>query len=883
MTILREAAHGPIQIPVPYTTDRTAGWTIEGAQRGALKPPKISIESGALHFSLSGSSVRLTDSIHSGWLHAGNGGNLMAMFEVQDGDFDLFSDASAISAVYSDECVHVVRVSTPLCDRKTGAPLKGARAHTDLYFWATQPMVSIMTYFETDQYTPVRALALCCAAATGEALLYAGGTWQALNENAVTANGGNLICRDLRDFDAVHPFIAHIALEKCTPPRLEHEKRRWTDPCIESGDLAVQLIHRLGGLSLGSIIDRKNGALYEAAAPEPLFHLLLRSLKTDDEHMLTSESGWDSVFEERTLSGWAFRFEKGGVEVQLSAVAAPEQSRIAWEIDVWLHDQSLSVVRLDPPAARMNAGDNTHIFFALGPGQDIPVTAYTEMHDMSPYPSIGVCMAYLALYDAQKRRGLYCGFQDPLACYKMLLADCHDGVCRAEAFIPARGIDEAANGFHMDGQDVWQLFDGDWYDAALIYRSWVHACASWFTGIEAAQRNDVPEWLLKMPLWFNCNIEQSAQWMEKLFEAQADFAEMPVGVHMYNWHEIPFDTNYPHYNPAKADFVHKLPVMQARGLKVMPYINGRLWDTHDRGDYDFQFTAVAKPAAAKGRTGEVITERYESKNSKGEPVELAVMCPSTAIWQEKQMEINDWILNTLDADAVYVDQIAAAPPVTCMDRTHPHRRGGGSWWYEHYYNLIDHLNLRTAGRDKAFTTESNAEPFTGHIGGMLVWHWVGAHQVPAYPAVYAGFQPMLGRNYAAFGESDTAGFRIMAAQSLCFGDQMGWLSPECYLSNPNRGFFRDLVRLRWQYGPYFYAGRCLRPPRLEGDVGEISGSIISSPGVLSALWQRNSDGCRIAVLVNLTDRTRTIRILPDDAAPFEITLAPVSAVIQPLQ
>ena len=109
--------------------------------------------------------------------------------------------------------------------------------------------------------------------------------------------------------------------------------------------------------------------------------------------------------------------------------------------------------------------------------------------------------------------------------------------------------------------------------------------------------------------------------------------------------------------------------MQARGLKVMPYINGRLWDTHDRGDYDFQFTAVAKPAAAKGRTGEVITERYESKNSKGEPVELAVMCPSTAIWQEKQMEINDWILNTLDADAVYVDQIAAAPPVTCMDRT----------------------------------------------------------------------------------------------------------------------------------------------------------------------------------------------------------------------
>ena len=70
--------------------------------------------------------------------------------------------------------------------------------------------------------------------------------------------------------------------------------------------------------------------------------------------------------------------------------------------------------------------------------------------------------------------------------------------------------------------------------------------------------------------------------------------------------------------------------MQARGLKVMPYINGRLWDTHDRGAYDFHFTAIAKPAAAKGRTGGIITDSYESQNSKGEPVELVVMCPSTA-------------------------------------------------------------------------------------------------------------------------------------------------------------------------------------------------------------------------------------------------------------
>ena len=148
--------------------------------------------------------------------------------------------------------------------------------------------------------------------------------------------------------------------------------------------------------------------------------------------------------------------------------------------------------------------------------------------------------------------------------------------------------------------------------------------------------------------------------------------------------------------------------------------------------------------------------------------------------------------------------------------------------------------------------------------------------------IYAGYQPMFGRNYFAFRESDTAGFRIMTAQSLCFGDQLGWLSPQRYLASPDREFFRKLAHLRWQYGSFFYAGRCLRPPKLEGDVGEISGPSISSPGVLSALWQRNDDGCRIAVLVNLTDQTRTVRVLPDNAAPFEITLAPTSAGIREL-
>ena len=61
----------------------------------------------------------------------------------------------------------------------------------------------------------------------------------------------------------------------------------------------------------------------------------------------------------------------------------------------------------------------------------------------------------------------------------------------------------------------------------------------------------------------------------------------------------------------------------------MPYINGRLWDTRDKGTEDFEFTQRALPAATKDENGEPYMEAYGSKESDGSPVRLAVMCPDS--------------------------------------------------------------------------------------------------------------------------------------------------------------------------------------------------------------------------------------------------------------
>jgi len=578
-----------------------------------------------------------------------------------------------------------------------------------------------------------------------------------------------------------------------------------------------------------------------------------------------------------TNEGPVYHFDRPGVSMELAAVTQPQLHRVEWEIDVRIRDKDLTVIRVNPPAARMNLQQDTVRFIPYGSGQAMPISARRESYVANPYPSM-LDLQYLAAWNSEAGRGLYCGFHDILGSHKVELSECHDGALRMETMIHAIGIDESRNGFHLTGNVTWQLFDGDWYDAALIYKNWVHTCAYWFTGVPSKDRDDVPEWMLKVPAWFLVSLN-GENWLDNLLEARADLKDMPVAAHVYNWHQIPFDTNYPHYKPEVPGFKEKVALMQANDIRVMPYINGRLWDMQDRGDEDYQFTKVAKPAATKDRTGRVWSESYGSKNAKGELRKLAVMCPSTAVWQEKMIEINKWLLQDLGVDAVYLDQISAAQNINCMDPSHAHRKGGGSWWYDYYYHMMDHLKL-LCNKEQGFTSECTAETYVGHIGGMLSWKWDMEYGVPAYSVIYAGYQPLFGRLFGTLEDTDT--FRILVAQSLCFGDQMGWMDPKLYLNNPYRKFYFDLVHLRWQYNEYFYAGSCLRPPKLEGDLGMLSGYQITTEGMLSAMWEKWQDNSRIVIVVNMTDERRKVKVSPEGADAFEVEMAPVSAIVRPI-
>ena len=223
----------------------------------------------------------------------------------------------------------------------------------------------------------------------------------------------------------------------------------------------------------------------------------------------------------------------------------------------------------------------------------------------------------------------------------------------------------------------------------------------------------------------------------------------------------------------------------------MPYINGRLWDTHDKGTEDYQFTSVALPATTKDEKGEPYIEMYGSKESDDSPVRFAVMCPATELWQSRIRDICLKLINEYNVNSVYIDQISAMSPKLCQDKTHGHPLGGGHWWVEGYWKMLQ--SIRDAmPKDRMLTSECNAEPYIRWFDGYLSWTWQYDGQVPVFPAVYAGAIQNFGRAYRGGTTGDLA-LRMKAGQQLVFGEQIGWIDPGGIEQKENAEFMSSIA------------------------------------------------------------------------------------------
>jgi len=686
-----------------------------------------------------------------------------------------------------------------------------------------------------------------------------------------------------------------VAGEVCAQPAVETAQGNSSPNriVVEAGDLQMVLEKTQQGLHLLSLTDKAAGQELLAEQASPLFSMTLRDVKTKELRTVTADSGWQQVdiAHDNAAADYKLIFAASaddrlkGIQVEVALAAERTENALTWDLHVTNDNGQWGLWRVVFPAVSVrDLGEGSRVF--------VPVTAGVELAKMwnkadkrgGTYPSGWTCMQYMAAYNKTMRAGLYVGMHDPFGSTKDIFCEGqptkHAVILRFEYPVPNMG--KAGTSFDLPGEARWQLLRGDWFDAALIYRTWVSREAKWWPTMRPDGREDTPKWMRELPVWGMTGGPASDCVPRVKTFAQA--LGTPAGFHWYNWHQIPFDNDYPHYFPPKDGFREGVAELKMAGVFPMPYINGRLWDTHDKGAEDWQFTQLALAAATKDEQGNPYTESYGSKETDGNSVKLAAMCPATSLWQNQVRDIVLRLFNEYGVSGVYIDQVAAAQPRLCFDASHGHELGGGHWWTEGYWKMLSEIRSAKPA-DCMITTECNAEPYIKWFDGYLTWHWQEQDMVPAFSAVYGGAIQMFGRAYRGGPSQDLAN-RMKAGQQLVFGEQIGWFGPEVMDRADSGKFLRDCVQLRWRLKQYFYKGHMARPPKLVGQIPTITADWqwhgewpVTTEAVMTGAWQIQKDGRVVLLFANVSDSAFASHLEFD---PKEYNLAGMSWAVTPI-
>jgi len=649
---------------------------------------------------------------------------------------------------------------------------------------------------------------------------------------------------------------------------------------VELGDLGMILEmtndkEKGQGLRLLSLVDVQTKTVLSARESVPLFTAELLDKTTGKTVSISSDNGWQNITEGmNSRYGLYFDFtgcflpDADNLFVRLIPFSYNPQP-FGWDLGIsydGIERYDFRKASVGQIALR-NLGPTMKTFYPHVSGVVTKNPVGKELRWQGTYPSGWCSMPFTAVYDESKNVGLYVAAHDSGGAVKDIRLDADvvaDSLTiRFEHPLPLGKKT-------VDVHCYWRVFHGDWYDAAMIYRDIVRTWAEWYPRDKLGPdgRTDTPQWMKELCVWAQCG--NSPQTMPAAMRKFTDALGVPTAVHWYNWHQIPFDNDYPHYFPVKDGFKAAVAEIQKNGdCYVMPYINGRLWDTRDKGAEDFQFTAVALPGATKKEDGKPYIETYGSKEADGSNVELAVMCPATDVWKNKVTENIFRLMNDYGVASVYVDQVAAAKPELCFDASHGHPLAGGDWWNREHWKLYAKIRAEMP-KEKMLTTECNAEPFINCFDGYLTWHFQYQDQVPAFAAVYGGAVQMFGRAYRG-GPSQVLADRMKAAEQLVYGEQIGWLDPRI-VDDPKRfPFFKAIVLTRHKHRDYFYKGEMIRPPKLLDAIPTVTAdwqwsgeTLITTDAVQTGAW-RKTDGkgktiSAVFFFVNVSDNPITSRV-----------------------
>ena len=370
-----------------------------------------------------------------------------------------------------------------------------------------------------------------------------------------------------------------------------------------------------------------------------------------------------------------------------------------------------------------------------------------------------------------------------------------------------------------------QSFNGDWYDAAQIYRNWAIKQEWCSKGTLLQRRNqDIPEWFLDTTCWLHVSVDNLLKGQkidcEKYF---SDFQDHKIGIWLTHWGVDNKRYDFP--NPDRFPLTSKdkivLSKLKEAGYSISGYIQLTAW-TKTMPIY--KANPNAENNLLRNFYGQIL-----SWGGTGYRKDSMLAYPGK-LWQNVLTQVVGKMVDS-GFSVAYLDSGNHGGAHLNFTPSCSKNSGGGNDYVQNNRKLL--TVLREEGRKKnpnfCTTTESFWEGNLHCLDAVMCVNSPSAYlesdrvtAIPLAPAVYHDYAQLFATHYGRGDLKGSAqGVIAKTAQALLWGIMPGWELPHAMyrFSNPQRVLKTSKQRMAaYDAGrKYLQYGKMLRPPIIKGD------------------------------------------------------------------
>ena len=504
-------------------------------------------------------------------------------------------------------------------------------------------------------------------------------------------------------------------------------------------------------------------------------------------------------------------------------------------------------------------------------------------------------MQFSALYGSGAS-GLYVATNDKESYGKSFHYIFHDALTDYK-MVNILEMEDDANSYCPPYDFILGAFQGDWYDAAQIYREWALQ-QEWAKNCRLHSGKMNP-WLPKTALWM-WNRGRSNNVLKEAIDLQ-EYVGLPVSVLWHWWHNGPYDDAFPEYLPpreGRESFVKAVAEAKAKGVNMTPYMNSIQWGESRKSWKELNIEQYV----ARKADGSTHAHAYNAftKNP------ITPMCMSQEFWREKYSDLCDTVVNDYGCTGVYMDQ--ACLHYWCYNKNHGHSVGGGNYWVKGYLKLVERIREKTSEANPVLTGEGSGEDWMAHLDGFLTLEASRERMsglsrssvIPLFNAVYHGYAICFGNfggfTYPPYDEFWPEKYRSPLSETLLpatFNKQLCMEQARTFVWGTQpmivnyHSFVREhrpqeiayvarLARLRYAALEYLQDGKMMRTPKIDSPIEEIDIAKMSTyggakgngqtvfpfkkrvPVLYAGAWQ-SAEGNVAVALTNIADQEEVVR------------------------